>query len=156
MIINDTAVIAAALPIIREFEGFKPKAYLCPSGIPTIGYGTTVYPNGHSVQLSDQEITRKEGESYLCHDAAQKLNAIQNAWAREPTINQAAAMLSLSYNIGVVALRSSTVVRRFNDGDIKGAADAFLMWDKINDHGRLVVSDGLKHRRQAERALFLS
>jgi lysozyme len=61
-------------------------------------------------------------------------------------------MLSLAYNIGPGAFSGSSVLKRFNQGDMQGAADAFLMWNK----GGGKVLKGLTRRREAERELFLS
>jgi lysozyme len=72
------------------------------------------------------------------------------------SLHQAAAMLSLTYNIGTGAFGSSSVLRKFNTGDTAGAADAFLMWDKGTVDGQLVVIQGLLNRRQAERTVFLT
>lgn len=62
-----------------------------------------------------------------------------------------AAATSLAYNIGVTAYCGSTVDRRFDAGDRKGACDAFLMWNKAG--GKVVA--GLDRRRRAERDLCL-
>lgn len=152
----DEAVIAQAIPLIRAFEGFKSAPYLCPAGIPTIGYGSTAYPDGRSVTLKDPAITNEQGEALLFGSAAKKWNSIKGAIKNPPSVCQAAAMLSLAYNIGVSAFRASTVLRLFNDNDIAGAASAFLMWDKITKDGKTIVSDGLRRRRESERDLFLS
>ncbi len=64
---------------------------------------------------------------------------------------QWAAATSLSYNIGSAAYCHSTVDRRFDAGDRRGACEAFMMWNKAK--GREV--DGLTNRRRAERALCL-
>jgi lysozyme len=60
--------------------------------------------------------------------------------------------VSLAYNIGPGAFARSTALRRFNEGDIQGAADAMLMWNKAGGK----VLRGLQRRRDAERRLFLS
>lgn len=68
------------------------------------------------------------------------------------TKNQLDALVSLCYNIGVGAIAKSTLVRKLNAGDINGAANEFLKWNKAN--GRIL--SGLTRRRIAERKLFLS
>jgi len=73
-----------------------------------------------------------------------------------PTIHQAAAMLSLAYNIGTSAFSTSTVLKEFNAGNIQAAADAFLLWDKAHVNGQPVVVAGLLNRRKAEEAVFLT
>jgi lysozyme len=56
------------LDLITSFEGFSHKPYLCPAGVPTIGYGTTVYPSGKRVTLRDPSITRQQGLDYKMSD----------------------------------------------------------------------------------------
>ena len=65
--------------------------------------------------------------------------------------NQLSAAISLAYNIGTGAYCRSTVDRRFDAGDWRGACEAFLMWNKAG--GKVV--NGLDRRRRAERALCL-
>jgi lysozyme len=160
---SDSAVISLALPLIREYEGFKSKPYLCAAGTPTIGYGTTRYPNGYKVSLKDLPIGPIEAERFLCASAGRVFNDLRPLLKREPGLHQAAALLSLAYNIGVGShdgikgdLADSTLLELFNAGDIKGAADQFLVWDKAHVNGKLVALPGLTRRRQSERALFLS
>ena len=54
-----------AAEVIKEFEGYSSKPYLCPSGIATIGYGNTRYLNGERVTMDDPEIDKKEAEKML-------------------------------------------------------------------------------------------
>ena len=51
-----------AAKLCRRFEGLYLRPYLCPAGVPTIGYGSTVYENGMAVQLTDPPITRERAE----------------------------------------------------------------------------------------------
>ena len=66
--------------------------------------------------------------------------------------NQFDALVSFAYNVGSRALSTSTLLKKLNAGDIKGAADEFLRWNKAGGK----VLNGLPRRREAERALFLS
>jgi GH24 family phage-related lysozyme (muramidase) len=54
-----------AAEVIKEFEGFEPKPYLCPANVPTIGYGNTMYPNGERVTMDDPEITEEQATEML-------------------------------------------------------------------------------------------
>ena len=147
MKIND-----AALDLIKEFEGFRAHAYVDPVGIVTIGYGTTGRAGvGIDPKLGDT-ITEEQAEGYLMRALEKFAAHIAPAMKREPTENQYGAMLSLAYNIGPGAFVKSSVLRRFNAGDIAGAAEAFLMWNKAGGK----VLKGLVRRREAERALFLT
>ena len=67
------------------------------------------------------------------------------------TQNQYDALVSLSYNIGSNAFKNSTLLKKLNSGDYKGAAEQFLVWNKVNSKR----VQGLVNRREAERNLFL-
>lgn len=160
---TDTAVISLALPLIREYEGFNAKPYLCPAGKWTIGYGTTRYPDGRKVAKDDKPISPVEAERFLCASCSRVLQSLRPLLTRTPGLHQAAALLCLAYNVGVGArdgvkgdLADSTLLAKFNAGDTAGAADQFPLWDKAHVGGKLVTLPGLTRRRQSERALFLS
>lgn len=143
---------SAALRLIKEFEGFEAEAYKDPVGIVTIGYGTTAAAGvGISPKLGDK-ITEAQATDYLKRAVDKFAAQILPKITRAPTGNQFGAMVSLAYNIGPGAFNKSTVLRRFNAGDISGAADAFLMWNKAG--GKVLA--GLTRRRKAERELFLT
>ena len=65
------------------------------------------------------------------------------------------ALVSLCFNIGISGFERSTVCRRLNEGNYLGAADAFLMWNKVRDMGRLREVQGLTNRRLAEKEMFI-
>ena len=152
---ND-AVFPLCTAIVKQFEGFRASPYLDSVGVPTIGYGTIQYPGGEAVQMSDPAITEPQGIQFLNYQLGLKADAIAPRFQRPVTLHQGAAMLSLTYNIGTGAFSTSTVLRDVNAGNIAGAADAFLLWDKGTVDGQLVVIPGLLKRRQAERTVFLT
>ena len=142
---------AAGLSLIRQAEGLRLRAYLCPAGVWTIGYGTTVYPDGRKVQRGDA-CTVEQAVEYLANDL-QKFERAVAEMVRVPlTENQFASLVSLAYNVGAQALRGSTLLRLLNGGDYAGAANQFPRWNRGG--GR--VLPGLVKRRAAERDLFLS
>jgi len=153
---GDDAVFPFCMPLIKQFEGFKSAPYKDSAGIPTIGYGTIQYPNGKAVTMNDPAVTEDQATGFLTYEMGLKSKAIAPLLQKPATLHQAAAMLSLTYNIGIGAFQSSTVLRKFNAGDIAGAADAFLMWDKATVDGQKVVVPGLHNRRVQERAIFLT
>ena len=153
---GDDAVFPICMPIIKQFEGYRAAPYLDSVGVATIGYGTTLYPDGAKVTMQDPACTDAEATSWLSWAMSGFSKQIAGALTRPATLHQAAAMLSLTYNIGAANFKSSTVLRKFNAGDIAGAADAFLMWDKGTVDGQKVVIEGLKNRRTQERAIFLT
>jgi lysozyme len=75
---------------------------------------------------------------------------------RPPSVNQAASLLSLAYNIGAGAVLTSLLLAKFNRGDIAGAAAEFPRWDKARIGGVLHPLPGLGARRRREQALFLA
>lgn len=148
-------VLALAVPLIMQFEGFRVRPYLCTADKWTIGYGTTRYPDGTPVAPNDKEIGQAEAIEYLETAIARVDRALRPLLARTPSVQQYAALLSFAYNIGSGALVSSTLLAKFNAGDIAGASGEFLKWDKARVDGKLVCVPGLTRRRAAERQLFL-
>ena len=141
----------AGLALIKSFEGFRDSTYPDPVGILTIGYGTTRAAGvGIDPQLG-MTITEAEAAGYLAKTLDKFGAQIKPFLTVKPNENEWAAMLSLAYNVGPNAFAKSSVLRFFNAGDKARAADAFLMWNKAGGK----VLRGLKHRREAERALFL-
>jgi lysozyme len=136
----------AGLALIRQFEGCRLKAYKCPAGVWTIGYGWT-----HGVKPTDQW-TQAQAEEMLVKGLDQYENAVQSAiGAHVTTSNQFSALVSICYNIGAGNFVKSSMLRHHKAGDYQKAADAFLLWNKAGGK----VLNGLTKRRQAERALYL-
>ncbi len=147
----------AGLDLIKTFEGCKLEAYLDDAGVLTIGWGHTSAA-GPPMVRSALTITREQAESILATDLKKYEEAVEDTIAHTMNPNQFAAFVSLCFNIGPGAFMKSTVARRFNSGNVAGAGDAFLMWNKITDPGtgQKVELKGLTRRRAAERALFLT
>lgn len=141
----------AGLDLIKQFEGLELRAYRCPSGIWTIGYGHTAKA-GAPVPVAGMVITPERAEEILRADLGAYEAAVRKAITRQPTQAQFDAMVSLCFNIGPDGFARSSVLRLFNAGDMQAAADAFRLWNK--SRGR--VLRGLVRRREAERDLFLS
>jgi len=139
------------LDLIKSFEGLFLKPYLCPADVPTIGYGTIMYPNGKKVTLKDPEITQAQAEEYLAHEVNEKAAGVEKYVTIPINQNQFDALVSFAYNLGVGALQKSTLLKLLNAGNISGAAEQFLRWNKAGG----VELKGLTRRREAERSLFL-
>lgn len=137
-------ISAEGLDLIKQFEGLRLKAYLCPAGVATIGYGST----GPHVRMG-MTITEGEAEELLVRDVARFEKAVAAA-APKASDNEFAAMTSLAFNIGEAAFARSTLLRRHNAGDKAGAADEFKRW--VRAGGK--VLPGLVRRRAAEAALY--
>ena len=144
--------IAAAL--CKQFEGFKSKPYLCPAGIPTIGYGSTYYADGRKVTLQDEPISETIAEALLLHELQHTYlpGALRHCpilLTDEPKCN---AIVDFVYNLGIGRLQTSTLKRKINAQDWDGAKKQLMLWTKGG--GR--VLPGLLKRRVAECALFPS
>lgn len=114
-------------------------------GVATIGYGET---DADYLEAKWATGTTEAGEwpRYRTR-VAEFADAVEAMLTHTPSAHQAEAMTSLAYNIGLGGFRDSTVRRRFNAGDLRGAADAFLMW---------VTPAALRARREIEIAHFLT
>ena len=141
----------AGLDLIKRWEGLRLQAYRCSANVLTIGYGHTSAA-GEPKVVEGMKITQADAEAILARDLGRYEAAVSKAITRPMTQPQFDALVSLCYNIGPGAFSQSTVARRFNAGDIAGAADAILMWNKAG--GKEL--QGLTNRRQDERRMFLS
>ena len=136
-----------AIALIKTFEGFRAKPYLCPAGKPTIGYGHT-----RNVRMTDQPISECVALKLLREDVADVAAGILARVLVPLTQGQFDALISFTYNVGVGNLSSSTLLKRLNADDYSGAADELLRWDKAG--GKSLP--GLRARRRAERERFLA
>jgi lysozyme len=129
--------------LVKQFEGFEAKAYKCPAGVWTIGYGHTlnVRPNDVITEAQASTLLEEELQDYAAKVAKIVPSANQN---------QFDAMVSFAYNLGVNALGTSTLLKKHLAGDYKGAQAEFLRWNKAN--GRVLT--GLTKRRQQESTLY--
>lgn len=142
----------AGLDLIKSFEGLSLKPYLDPVKIPTIGYGTIKYPSGKAVSMKDAAITESQATEYLEYEVNEKARAVESMVKANINDNEFSALVSFSYNVGINALKTSTLLKLLNAGaDRVAVADQFLRWNKA---GGKELS-GLTRRRQAERSLFL-
>lgn len=138
--------------LVKEFEGCSLKAYKCPAGIWTIGYGNTQYENGKAV---------KEGELITLERAEQLLEVILIKFVQQigelvkskVNQNQKDALTDFAYNCGVGNLRSSTLLKKVNaDPNDKTIRTEFEKWTRANGK----VLNGLVKRRIAEANLYFS
>lgn len=134
------------IKLIKEFEGFEPRAYYCPANVLTIGYGHT-----RGVKQG-QVINETQAEKLLRTDLVifeQDVNKLVKVKINQ---NQFDALVSFAFNCGSRALSTSTLLKKLNAGDYAGAASEFERWNKAG--GRELA--GLTRRRKAERYLFES
>ena len=134
------------LTLIKEFEGLRLKAYLCPAKVWTIGYGHT------DTAKKDMVITERQAERLLKGDLGWVEATIANSVVVPLTQQQYDALCSFIYNVGSGAFRRSTLLELLNAGHYVAAEDQFKRWNKAS--GKTL--SGLTRRREAERALFAS
>lgn len=137
--------------LICEFEGKRLTSYDDGVGVWTIGFGTIKYPNGTRVKKGDT-CTLEQAKEYMRHDLIEFEHTVNSSVKVPLNQNQFDALVSLAYNIGSNAFKSSTLVKKLNTGDYQGAADQFNVW--INAGGKRM--QGLVNRRDREKLLFLS
>ena len=139
---------ANGLAFISREEGLRLAPYNDSEGHATVGVGHLLHRG--NVTAADRRayagFTREGAIRLLKADVGKVEHAIDNAVKVPLNQNQYDALVSLGFNIGTGGLTSSTVVRKLNARDYKGAADAILMWRK---------PAVLLPRRQRERSLFL-
>lgn len=136
--------------IIKSCESLRLRAYLCPRGKWTIGWGDT----GPDVRPG-LIITAQEAEQRFNRRLATEFEpGVARLLDVEVTGNQFSALVSFAYNCGLGedGLGGSTLLRKLNAGDLDGAAREFPRWNRSG--GR--VLPGLVTRRAAERELFLT
>ena len=139
--------------LIKTHEGCRLRAYLCPAGVWTIGYGST----GPHVKKG-KVITKQEAEELLDQDLVRfELAVLKAVKPAVPNQNEFDAMVSLAFNIGIGAFARSSVARNFKAGNKTKAAESFGMWTKARNPktGRLEPLPGLVRRRADEKQLFL-
>ena len=134
----------AGLELIKSFEGCKLKAYVCPAGVLTIGYGST----GSHVKPG-MVITQDQADELLRSDL-RRFEDYVDQHCKPATDNQFAALVSFAFNVGEGNLRTSTLRRLHNAGDYAGAQGQFARWNK----GGGKVLAGLVRRREAEAKLY--
>ena len=138
---------------IARFEGFRAKAYRCPAGVPTIGYGATHYLGGLPVCLEDPPICEADARALLKAQLHPYEQAVTRYVLKALNQNQFDALVSFAYNVGIANLKASTLLRLVNqDPDQKPIADEFKRWVYAAGH-RL---KGLEHRRSREAQLYFT
>ena len=145
------------IELVKRYECFISKAYLCPSGYKTIGFG----------HRTDEmtTITEPEAENLLKKDLNKFASKITYSLEQDHiTVNQNQfdALCSFAFNLGYSTLVFSTLWKKLKQGDYEGASDEFLKWvyitkiDKLTGERFKVKLKGSETRRKAEQELFNS
>ena len=144
-------IIKAACQFIAKHEGLRLKAYLCPAGVPTIGYGDTEYLKQFKDPLNET-ITIEKAEELLATRVKADYEILLTLVRIALTTNQTITLLSLMFNIGREAFKNSTLLKKLN---LKAPAQEiefeFLRWNKVKGK----ENKGLMVRRKREWEIFL-
>lgn len=141
MVTRSRTLGSGGLELIKKFEGLYLKAYKCPAGVRTIGYGHT---NGVS---ADMTITEAQATQFLLEDVASSEKYVnKQAMSFEPNQNEFDALVSFTFNCGC-----GNLAKLVNGRSKQQVADSLLLYNK----GGGKVLKGLERRRKEERELFL-
>ena len=140
------------LRLLAKHEGLSLKAYKCPAGVWTIGYGNTYYEDGTKVKEGDI-ITKQRAEELLriiANDFATKVDALVKP---KLTMQQFDALVSFAYNVGTANFAKSTLLKKVNANPNDPTIRAeFERWNKGNGK----VLKGLVTRRKEEADLYFT
>lgn len=142
--------IAASL--CRQFEGYKARPYLCPAGVPTIGYGSTYYADGRKVTLQDPPMDEPSARALLMVELEHTYlpGVLRQCPILATDETKCNAVVDFVYNLGIGRLQTSTLRRKINTQDWEGAKEQLMLW--VRGGGK--VLPGLVKRRQAECSLM--
>jgi len=137
-----------AASLCRQFEGFRSKPYLCPAGVPTIGYGSTYYSDGRKVTLNDLSISQEDANALLLVELNHTYlpGVLRNCPILATDEKKCNAIVDFVYNLGIGRLQTSTLKRKINAQEWEAAQEQLMLWTK----GGGKVLPGLLKRRQAE------
>lgn len=146
------SALKIAVTLCKQFEGLRLEPYLCPAGIPTIGYGATYYLDGRKVALTDDPITAPQAELMLIKSLSSQylpaaLKASPSLIDYPPVLG---AITDFIFNLGASRYRASTLRKRIDVQDWEGAKDELAKW--VRGGGKILP--GLVLRRAAEAKLF--
>lgn len=137
------ATISIASVLVAKNEGLETSAYKDPIGIPTICYGHT------STAYIGQVKTISECQELLAADLVVAISDVESRVKVPLTVERRAALVSFAYNVGGTKFASSTLLKKMNAGDAKGACAELSKWVYAGG----VKLNGLVARRFEERAL---
>jgi lysozyme len=130
--------------LLKKFEGCKLKAYRCPANVCTIGYGHTSAAGAPQV-ADGMIITQADADAILTRDIVKYEIAVMDLVKVKLTQNQFDVLVDFAYNAGVGNLKSSTMLKKVNAGDLDAVPAELMKWTK----GGGKVLPGLVRRRQA-------
>ena len=141
------------LEVIKKHEGFRSKPYLCPAGVPTIGYGNTFYPDGVKVAMQDKPLSKDMADLLLALVVKDFEVGVNKYVQSNINQNQFDALVSFAYNLGLGALKKSTLLKKVNANPCDATiVNEFMKWNKAGGK----VLNGLTKRRHDEATLYFT
>ncbi|MDX9791629.1 MAG: lysozyme, partial [Candidatus Kapabacteria bacterium] len=110
--------------LVKKFEGLRLESYKDAKGVWTIGYGHTVGVK------QGQFISLQEAENLLIEDLEIYADAVREYVTEAININMFSALTSFTFNVGINAFKSSTLLKELNKGNYTKAKSEFLRWNK--------------------------
>ena len=154
---HPTTISNEGIELIKRFEGLHKvgddgliHSYRCIAGKLTIGYGSC------KGVKSGMKITHEEAEKRLRLDLQDAEDAIKRSVHVPLTQGQYDALVSFVFNLGTGNFRSSTLLKKLNQGLYGEVPEQLCRWNKARVSGKLQVVNGLTRRRSAEAAIFAS
>jgi len=141
-----------ALDLIKFYESFEPRKYMCPAGKPTIGYGHVILPK--ELNLNTAVLSEKDATDLLAKDILEFEKTILSLVKVPLTQNEFDALVSFTFNLGGGNLASSTLLKTINSNMKSETYAQFLRWNKSTVKGKLIELEGLTRRRKSEAILF--
>lgn len=139
-------ILEAALPIIKAYEGCHLKAYKCPAGVWTIGWGQTGKDIKEGVVW-----TQEQADAALERSVAEFTVGVLRLIKVRLRPEQIGALVSFAYNLGITNLSKSTLLKHINNNkDVESIVAQFLVWNKAG--GKTLL--GLLYRRASEALMF--
>lgn len=138
------------IDLIKYYEGFQPKAYVCPTGHLTIGYGTVIDAPGEQ-WMKTATLTLEQAEQILAGELHHYEEQVTKLVGRDLNANQFAALVSFAFNCGVKNLQNSTLLKLIKtNSEDPHIEDQFKKWV----YGNGEVLPGLQKRRASEAILY--
>ena len=138
---------------IKGKEGFREDPYLDSANVPTIGYGFTYYADGRPVKMSDPAMKRSTADKMFLEILEPFKEGMEKAVKVKQNPKQMAALISMAYNNGVEAIRTSTLMTVINSGGTeKEIKKQFRRW--VYAGGKYIP--GLANRREKEILIYFS
>ena len=148
---DDWPIHTDGVELIKSCEGFRSRAYICPAGVWTIGWGATRDLDGARVTKDTPDVDEEEASRILARDLV-KFAASVNRLVTVPIgPRQHAALTSFAFNLGAGQLKCSTLLRKVNGEEWEDVPKEFMKW--VMGGGR--VLPGLQKRRRLEVQLWL-